>query len=152
MLAASYRQRVEHLRQLITFVQLMESEIHFARFTLPELIAKHEPQFHGLVKEFLVSLGENLRIQQGEHFSTIWDYALIVLEKYGLPQQVVSDFKDLGRILGVSDVNDQVKHLRLLSNRLEKALEVAEEEGEKHSKLWQYLAFSAGLFLVLLLI
>lgn len=152
IMANSYRQRVLYLRQLVTFIQFMESEIFYARATLPELIGKQKNQFKGIVKDFLNALDQSLELGSGEHFSTLWEQGVAILERQGLPGQILEDFRDLGRILGVSDVNEQVKHVKLLLVRLEKSLAEAEIESEKHTRLWQYLGFSTGLFLVLLLL
>ncbi|NMA61936.1 MAG: hypothetical protein GX956_08640 [Firmicutes bacterium] len=150
--ANSYAQRVRNLRELLSFIQLLESEVQFARTTLPEVIAKVIPHFSGVTKGFLKILHDSLITGQGQDFAIGWGQAVIYLRENGLPDQALGDLQDLGRILGCSDVTEQLKHLQLCSVRLQTALEEAKEEQNKQTKLWRYLGFSAGLLIVLLFI
>ncbi len=149
--AASYGQRVQNLRQFLSFIQLLESEIQFARTTLPEVISKHIPQFSGLTKQFLITLDAHLEDGGGHDFSSVWEQGIHHLGASGFPNQVLMDLRDVGRILGQSDVTEQLKHLQLCSIRLQQALEEAKKEQDRQTKLWRYLGFSAGLLIVLLL-
>ncbi len=149
--ATSYSQRVRNLRQLISFVQLLDTEIHFSRTTLPDFIYKHKTQFTGAMQQFLISLNNDLETGTGDHFSVVWERSTLSLKENGLPNHVLEDLQDLGNILGNSDVTEQTKHLKLLLSRLEQALEEAKKEQEKGTRLWQYLGFSTGLLIVLLL-
>lgn len=150
--AASYGHRVHNLRQLISFIHLLESEIRFARATLPEVIAKNIPQFSGVIGNFLATLSIHLEDGAGQDFSVVWEKGISYLEESGLPAQAMVDLRDVGKILGHSDVAEQLKHLHLCSTRLQQALEEAKEEQDRQTKLWQYLGFSTGLILVLLLL
>lgn len=152
LLASTYQKRVVNIGQLITFLQVLESEIQFAQATLPEIIARQSTMYSGLLADFLGVLNKNLKEDQGMHFSSHWEQGILVLEAAGLPRQILNDFHDLGLVLGTSDLTEQIKHLNLLKTRLEKALNLAEKEAEKDSRLWRYLGFSFGLLLVLLLL
>ena len=152
IIAGSYKQRVHHLRELIRFVQLLESEIHFARTTLPKLIAGQAAHFSGAVGRFLTELKEALTAGTGESFASIWDQGLAILAQDGLPPEVLEELPACGKVLGRSDAAEQSKHLKQLLYRLEQALAAAERDQEKHLRLWQYLGFGAGLLLVLLLV
>lgn len=150
--AKSFSQRVHNLRQLITFIQVLESEIQFARTTLPKFITAQAPQFTGEVGRFLASMGVKLQEGSGEPFGRVWEQGLQILALNGLPELTLQDLRGLGDVLGTSDVTEQNKHLQVLLHRLEQALERAEEERDKQTRLWQYLGFSTGLLLCLLLV
>lgn len=152
IVASSYSKRVQNLRQLISFIQVLESEIQFAHTTLPQVITSQISQFSGQVGRFLTILSQGLETNTGERFSIIWEQGVLNLAENGLPKPVLEDLRSLGTVLGISDVSEQIKHLQQLLRRLEQALQLAEEEKEKHTRLWQYLGFSAGLLLVLLLV
>ena len=152
IVASSYGKRVHNLRQLINFIQLLESEIQFARTTLPTVISTHATQFSGEVGRFLTILNEGLAGNTGQRFSAIWEDGVAKLSENGLPQPVIEDLRSCGSVLGTSDAMEQSKHLKNLLARLEQALSIAEGEREKQTRLWQYLGFSAGLLIVLLLI
>ena len=151
-LAKSFSQRVHNLRELITFIQVLESEIQFARTTLPNVISVQATQFSGDMGRFLHILSTRLKAGTGERFGAIWEEGLQSLAANGLPKPVLEDLLSLGDMLGTSDVTEQIKHLKVLLHRLEQALQIAQEEREKQTRLWQYLGFSAGLLIVLLLL
>jgi stage III sporulation protein AB len=151
-LAKSFSQRVHNLRQLISFIQVLESEIQFARKTLPSIITAQAPQLTGEIGRFLANMSTALQQGSGEPFGLIWEEGLKILALNGLPVAALEDLQSLGELLGTSDVTEQIKHLKVLLHRLNQALESAEEEREKQTRLWQYLGFSAGLLLCLLLL
>jgi stage III sporulation protein AB len=151
-LAGSFSQRVKNLRDLIAFVQVLESEIQFARTTLPSVIHAQTMQYSGDIGSFLHILSTRLQAGTGERFGAIWEEALGSLAANGLPKSILEDLHHLGDVLGTSDVVEQAKHLKILLHRLEQALQVAQEELEKQARLWRYLGFSAGLLIVLLLL
>ena len=152
VIASSYEKRVYNLRQLMAFIQMLESEIQFARTTLPQIIAAQAPRFPGEIGKFLVILSSNLKAGTGESFSVIWEHGVASLAQNGLPISVLQDLRSCGQTLGTSDVNEQEKHLKQLLQRLDQALKAAEGEREKHTRLWQYLGISTGLLIVLLLL
>lgn len=151
IVASSYGKRVYNLRQLISFMQLLESEINFARTTLPEIIAIQKSEYIGAVGKFISILDNALNKENGAPFGKVWEQGVLELGEEGFPTQVLNDMQELGRVLGVSDVSEQTKYLKSLLIRLEQALQDAKEEQEKHTRLWQYMGFSSGLLIVLLL-
>lgn len=151
LVASSYTMRVRNLKQLMNFMQVLESEIHFARTTLPDLIAQQAPQFSGAVGRFLAVLRDQLEDGAGESFSAVWAQGLTSLSSNGLPPSVLEDLRACGNALGRSDAAEQSKHVQQLIFRLEQALGTAERDREQHVRLWQYLGFCAGLLIVLLL-
>ncbi|HHU60423.1 MAG: stage III sporulation protein AB [Bacillota bacterium] len=151
IVAGSYGKRVYNLRQLISFIQILESEIHFARTTLPDIISIQKNEYSGVIAEFLRILDDALQNEEGEEFSKVWAHGIINLGEEGFPSQVLGDMQELGRVLGINDVSEQTKHIKKTLIRLEQALQEAKSEQEKHTRLWQYMGFSAGLLIVLLL-
>jgi stage III sporulation protein AB len=152
LIAQSFAHQVQNLRQLITFIQVLESEIQFARTTLPDVILAQAKQCSGDVGTFLGILSTTLQAGTGEPLGVIWGKGLETLSANGFPRAVLEDMRTLGDVLGTSDVSEQVKHLRVLLHRLEQALKLAEEQRDKQTRLWKYLGFSAGLLICLLLL
>lgn len=151
IVAASYRLRVQNLRQLASFMQCLESEISYAHTTLPEVILRQKGAHTGVMHRFLAVLDTAMAAGTGEGFAEIWEQGLRVLAANGLPAWLLEDLRHLGTALGQSDVAEQSKHLLLLQKRLEQALEEAQGEQGRQTKLWSYLGFFSGLLLVLLL-
>ncbi len=152
IIARSFSNQVNNLRQLITFIQVLESEIQFARTTLPQVLTAQVPQFSGVIGKFLRRLSIRLQEGTGEPFPLIWEEGLAILGANGLPKSALEDLRSLGDVLGMSDSTEQGKHLKVLLHHLEQALQHAGEERDKQTRLWQYLGFSAGLLICLLLL
>lgn len=150
-IAVSYSLRVKNLRQMIRFIQLLRSEINYARTPLPVIIRKLTTQFSGPLGAFITSLSAKLREGRGDSFSETWLASTEILTAQGFPPQVIDDLKEYGVSLGASDAEEQEKHLTFLLIRLEEALEEAQTEKERYVKVWQYLGFCTGLLIVLLL-
>ncbi|NLL47844.1 MAG: hypothetical protein GX249_04595 [Firmicutes bacterium] len=150
--ARSFSHRVHNLRQLANFLQVLESEMVFAQTTLPHLIQEQAQQFTGEMGRFLASMSRRLQTGAGEPFDRIWEDGLKILAQNGFPQSTLDDLHKLGDVLGKSDVTEQAKHLKVVMQRLDQALIRADEEREKQTRLWQYLGFSAGALLCLLLL
>lgn len=151
IIAKSFSTQVDNLRQLITFIQILESEIQFARTTLPQIITAQASQFSGAIARFLQMLSKRLQGGTGEPFALIWEEGLAILAANGLPKPALEDLQSLGDVLGMSDSTEQSKHLKILLHRLDQSLKLAEEDRDKQTRLWQYLGFSAGLLICLLL-
>lgn len=151
VISSSYRQRVQNLRRLASFLQCLEAEMNYAHTTLPEIIGRQKREHTGVIYRFLVRMERLIEAGTGESFPEIWVQGLGVLKANGLPGWLLEDLRHLGIALGQSDVAEQTKHLLLLQKRLEQALTEAQGEQGKHTKLWSYLGFFGGLLLVLLL-
>lgn len=151
-IAKSFSTQVSNLRQLMTFIQVLESEIQFTRTTLPQVITAQASQFSGVIGQFLSRLSTRLQEGTGESFALIWEEGLAVLAANGLSRPALEDLHSLGDVLGMSDSTEQGKHLKVLLHRLNQALQLAEEERDKQTRLWQYLGLSAGLLICLLLL
>lgn len=152
VIASSFSRRVHNLRQLIQFFQILETEISYTRSTLPSVIAQQARQFSGEVGSFLHTLAGQLGENTGESFAAIWERGVARLGENGLPGEVVEELRSCGAVLGRSDAVEQAKHVEQLLKRMEHALQAAQAERERHTRLWQYLGFAAGLLIVLLLL
>ena len=94
---------------------------------------------------------EHIHAHPGEAFGDGWHAGLGRLGAWGLPAVVLNDLTVLGEALGVSDVEDQRRHLQVTRLRLEDAYRQAEQEWRTNWKLWSYLGFAAGLLILLLI-
>ncbi|KUK81824.1 MAG: Putative thioredoxin [Pelotomaculum thermopropionicum] len=69
----------------------------------------------------------------------------------GNPFDSLLILRNLGSSLGISDRDDQIKHLHLAMEQIRAETVAAEEEAARNVKLWSYLGFLGGLLLVLVL-
>ncbi|MGI6147783.1 MAG: hypothetical protein ACOYEU_00315 [Limnochordia bacterium] len=148
--ACSYTAQAENVKGLITMLQILETEISYARSALPEALARIGSQQHGAVGSFLRTVHAYLLSCPGEPFSSAWEAGLRALRQQGIPSVVIGDLAVLGQVLGSSDIEDQRRHLQTARLRLEEAHRQAEDEKRTNFKLWSYLGFAAGLLIILL--
>ncbi len=67
-------------------------------------------------------------------------------------QDDIDALKNLGKLLGTSDIDGQISQIELTQDFLEIQLKNAEEEKQKNEKLYQKLGSIVGLGLVVILI
>ncbi len=81
-----------------------------------------------------------------------WENALInYYPGTALKPQDLSILRSLGSSLGISDREDQVKHLHLTMEQIKTETTGAEEEAARNVKLWSYLGFLGGLMIVMVI-
>jgi len=153
VIARNYSLRPQQLRYLQHGMQMLETEMLYGLTPLPialRRVAKRIPfpigRFYSLVAEFLVN-GEG--ITAGE----AWEKALRDLEEESalLPEDL-DILLYFGNSLGGSDKEEQGKNLRLVKEQLTNLERKAEDLKAKNQKLWQYLGFSLGGVMVLILL
>ncbi len=147
-----YEKRPQQLTSLEGALQLLETEIIYGATPLPEameLVAdKCDPEIAGLFRDTALEL----RKMEGVTAYEAWVRAI---EKFSpgtaLNNQDLSILKRFGTSLGVSDREDQAKHLQLTKSQLKQAVIQAESASRKNATIYKYLGFLGGLLLILIL-
>ena len=136
------RRACEALEGLIASLQIMESEI-CARMTpmreVLELLSQTAPRgVRGLYRRAFEGMGDLGR----RSFYSIW--------KSGAEEQRV--LEELGLCLGRYDVREQAEAIARVRSMLEPALDRAEEERRRDTKLHAFFGVASGLFAVMILL
>lgn len=152
VVAKSYALRPQHLRELSNALQLLATEIDYARTSLSEACSKIAGQTKGPAAQFFAQFAAYLEGRSGMSANEAWSKSLQVLADAGFVKQELKTIGHFGSVLGRSDAEDQLKHLALLQTRLEQFGDQAEQEREKMVRLWNYLGFCIGALAVLMLI
>lgn len=152
LIARTYSLRPAELRSLQTALQMLETEISYAATPLAEALHSLAARSDRLVAPLFGYVLTELRTTPGCTAHEAWEKAL----KRFYPQTSLrkSDLvilSNLGKALGISDRQDQARHLRLAREQIGAELSQAQNEALKHVKLWNYLGFLGGLVIVLLL-
>ncbi len=150
--ARVYEKRPQQLVSLEAALQLLETEILYGATPLPEamdLVAeKCDPEISGLFRYTALELRKMEGITAGE----AWHRAMIkVFPATSLTDQDLFVLKRFGASLGISDREDQAKHLTLAKLQLKSAVGRAEAVCRKNATVFKYLGFLGGLLLVLVL-
>lgn len=158
-IAAAYARRPQQLRLLRTALQMLETEVIYARSLLPEALEMvaarldgHGPGSDPVARLFLYCRDE---LRRGEGLTGAEAWAKAVEKIFAQTALKPGDREILlafGTYLGASDKEDQIKHLRLVHAQLAQEEATAWEERQKNSRLYHYLGVSAGLIVVLTLL
>lgn len=151
-IARSYALRPEELRSLQAALQMLETEIAYAATPLADALLSLSARADQRVRPLFAYALKELSATPGCTAQEAWDKAL----KNFYPQTALTKsdlviLGNLGRALGISDRQDQVRHLRLASEQIGAEIARAQNAAFKYVKLWNYLGFLGGLVLVLLL-
>jgi len=105
-----------------------------------------------MIKEFFSLTGHHLERDPGGGLYRAWERGLKFLkDNSSLTQEDLEILTPLGLVLGLSGVEDQVKHLALAQRHLSHQARLAAEETAKKARMWYSLGFLLGLALILLL-
>ncbi|MEW6424231.1 MAG: stage III sporulation protein SpoIIIAB [Bacillota bacterium] len=152
MIARSYSLRPADLRNLQAALQMLETEINYAATPLAEALRSIAARADKRVTPLFASALAELRTTPGCTAREAWEKALKTFyPQTALLKSDLAILSNLGRALGISDRQDQTRHLRLAIDQIGAEIDRAQNEAARHVKLWNYLGFLGGLIIVLLL-
>ncbi|MCQ2559360.1 MAG: stage III sporulation protein AB [Clostridia bacterium] len=149
VLSREYARRPPELKAWLTVLQRLETEISYAATPLGEALAKIAPH-SGCQIQAAVQQAADL-LNRGHSAAEAFDQALE--STYARSSLRISDLgilNNLALALGISDCQDQIRHLQLAGEQLKVEIVQAEEEARKNVKLYNYLGVCSGIALVLL--
>lgn len=151
--ASFYSRRPGEIRALQNALQLLETEISYGFTPLPEALASVAERCDIRVALLFNRASQELMTMRGITAREAWETALDeYYVKSALTRADRAILLELGNSLGISDREDQVKHLMLAKEQLKLEQSKAEDASEKNTKLYNYLGFLGGLTIVLILI
>lgn len=152
--AAHYARRPRQIRLLIGALQRMETEIVFALTPLPDAFLSLGRQLAEPVSSLFRLTAQRLASPDGTGMSAreIWRQTVTdVWKRTSLKTPEQEIVLQLGSVLGISDREDQVKHLRLAVSQLQAEETEAREEQRRYEKMWKSLGVLIGALIVILM-
>ncbi|OPX86579.1 MAG: stage III sporulation protein SpoAB [Pelotomaculum sp. PtaB.Bin104] len=150
--ARNYRRRPRELRSLRAALQMLETEISYGTTFLPEALQQVSARCERTTAALFSGAAAELSTMSGLTAAEAWDRAL---RKYypgtALKPGDLAVLQRFGASLGISDREDQIKHLHLVMEQIDAETADAENESARNVKLWSYLGFIGGILVVLLL-
>lgn len=144
--ARQYSRRPVELRSLLSSIQMLETEITFAATPLAEALERVAGGSDPVVADFFRSASGEMGPEYGRTAGEAWEKAMGRLYRASsLSKRDMHILGGLGRVLGISDRDDQSKHLRLACDQLKIEAARAEEEASKNARMWNYLGFCGAL-------
>lgn len=151
--ASSYRRRPGEIRALQNALQMLETEVSYGATPLPDALSYVAERSDSRVALLFNLASQELMTMRGITAREAWETALKeYYPKSALNRSDRAILQELGNSLGISDREDQVKHLILAKEQLKLEQAKAEEDSLKNTKVYNYLGFLGGLTIVLVLI
>jgi len=145
--------RCQEIRQLRACLALLEMEIHYGTRPLAEACDHIASREKGAVGRLFAVSGQKLRRMDGA--STYRCFQKAVDQVWGdttLKQEEKKVFLRLAQMLGRSDREDQLHHLKQACAQLEVEEEKAREEQGRYEKMYKTMGILFGALLVILMI
>ncbi|ABO49592.1 stage III sporulation protein AB [Desulforamulus reducens MI-1] len=151
--ASGYSRRPGEIRALLNALQILETEIAYGATPLPDAMTSVAERCDPRVALLFSRAGTELMSMRGITAREAWQTALSqYYPKSSIAKTDRAILVELGTSLGMSDREDQIKHLVLAKEQLKLEHAKAEEASLKNTKVYHYLGFLGGLTVVLILI
>ncbi|MTI79979.1 MAG: stage III sporulation protein AB [Firmicutes bacterium] len=151
--ARDYQRRPKDLRYLQSALQMLETEISYGATPLPDALEQVANRCDKSVAQLFLETRNRLLSGDGITAREALDDTLKKFSRNSaIKNSDASVLRALGTSLGISDREDQVKHLQLAREQLRIEAAKAEEEAAKNVKLYNYLGVLGGLTIILIFI
>ncbi|TVY11492.1 stage III sporulation protein SpoIIIAB [Paenibacillus cremeus] len=144
--------RPKQIADLIRLLQRLETEIHYGFTPLPEALSLVARSAQSAAGRLFHTAAEELAEAAGRSVQTIWQQAATANWRYTAmktPEREV--FLQIGHTLGLTDREDQAKHLKLAVSQLQGEAELAREEQQRYERMWKSLGVLLGALVVILM-
>ncbi|CAG7612497.1 Stage III sporulation protein AB [Paenibacillus solanacearum] len=150
--AALLARRPKQIDELIRSLQRLETEIVYGFTPLPEALAHTGRSCSAPVSRLLLEAAEELKRAEGRSVQTIWHQAVSeAWRNTAMKVQERDIWLQIGSTLGLTDKEDQVKHLRLAASQLQTESDNAREEQQRYERMWKSLGVLMGALVVILM-
>ena len=149
-MSKKYINRVKELIQIKLALNIIKSKIKFTQIPLKDIFEQiykttEESNIKIFWKNTIKGLNKNLEIEKA------WEIAIDETET-NLIKEDLNILREMGKMLGKTDVDGQVSNLEIASTFIDTQIEKAEIEKQKNSKLYKTLGVVSGLSIIIILI
>lgn len=152
-LADRFKNRVRQLELLQNSMTQLEFDIDFLNITLDESFERMAKNIEGPLKDVFLYISQRLQKSPGSDMQQLWRRAI---SKYrydlALKDGDIQIIMDFSKTLGEGNCEKEKNNIKLAAMRLKIALDEAQFEAEKNTKMYRGLGFLAGVFIVIVLL
>lgn len=150
--ATFYAQRPRQLRQLRIALQLLETEIVYGSTPLVVAMEHIARRVKKPVASLFTETAQHLRDGEGTSLEECWTLAIqTTWAQTALKEDEKEILLQFGQMLGLTDKQDQRKHIKLAVGNLQSEEEHAKMLQQRYEKMCKTLGFMSGLLLVILM-
>lgn len=148
LIASKYTGRVKELKDMKNALNMFETKIKFTYASIPEIFADISRQIEGVVGMIFSLTCKNMQdISAGDAWCNSIDDTYTNMNN---DDKVI--LKNLGKLLGKTDIDGQISEIKLVNEFLDNQIEVAEQERYKNEKMYKTLGGIIGLTLMIIFI
>ena len=153
LLANKFSSRVSEINDLLLALEIFETRIKYTydsiTTTFMYIADNVKTKIYRIFYITAEEVKENKNASAGDIFKQVIDDERIFLN---LNNDDIEILKELGISLGQTDLEGQLKNIRLVYNSLKSQLENAKEEKNKNFKLYRNMGVLCGLIIIIILL
>lgn len=150
--ASMFAERPRQIRGLIHGLNRLSTEIGYGSTPLPDALAKLAGQMKKPLAELFSSIADKLQPGMSVTVKEAWQTTVDAMwSRTAMKRSEKEALLELGQSLGVSDREDQLKHLQLAVKQLQHEEAEARDEQLKYEKLCRSLGVLGGALIVILI-
>lgn len=149
LVAKRYANRVKELKDMKNALNMFETKIKFTYASVPEIFKEISNQFAGETVGQVFEKASNL--MEDKSAGEAWNEAIDTVSS-NITDEDKMVLKNLGKMLGQTDIDGQISEIKLVSNFLDTQIDLAEVDRRKNEKMYRTLGGIVGLTLVIIFI
>lgn len=147
IIAKKYSNRVDELKEMKNALNMFLTKIKFTYESVPEAFIEIGNSVNGNIGKIFRTASENMKEKAA---GEAWEEVIEKTET-SLTEEDKGIIKNMGRMLGKTDLDGQISEIKLVQNFLNTQIEIAEREKQKNEKLYKTLGGVVGLAVVIIL-
>ena len=148
LIAKKYENRVKELKDMKNALNIFETKIKFTYASVPEIFEEIAKQFG---EEIVGQIFRSASIlMKDKSAGEAWNEGIDTVNS-NMTLEDKSTIKNLGKLLGKTDLEGQISEIRLVTDLLNTQIELAEIDRRKNEKMYKTLGGIIGLTLVTIL-
>ncbi|KKC46171.1 MULTISPECIES: stage III sporulation protein SpoIIIAB [Paenibacillus] len=151
--AARFAKRPRQLRELIHGLQRLETEIGYGYTPLPEAMRRTGAHMAEPAASIFRLTSDRLESPDAPAFEACWEETLAgCWPGTAMRKTELATLRRLGSTLGMSDREDQLKHLRLAQQQMQAEEDGARDDQARYEKLSRSLGILIAALVVILMV
>ena len=139
-----YAYRVKELQEMKNALNIFMTKIKFTYEPIPSTFMYISEKVEGNVCKIFKNAVEEM---ESKSAGDAWNSSLT-----NMKEDDIGIIKNLGRLLGKTDIEGQLNEIKLVNNFLDTQIRTAEDEKNKNEKMYRTLGIVAGMTITILLI
>lgn len=149
LIAKKYENRVKELKDMKNALNMFETKIKFTYASVPEIFEEIAKQFG---EEIVGQIFRTASIlMKDKSAGEAWNEGIETVNS-NMTLEDKSTIKNLGKLLGKTDLEGQISEIKLVTDLLNTQIELAEIERRKNEKMYKTLGGIIGLTLVIIFV